>query len=160
MKAIFLDRDGVINDNSTHYYTYRKNDVVFVEGIFENLILLKEKGFEFFVVTNQGGIAKGIYSHEDVIKVHDYIQQEMNKYQININDFIFCPHHDSIESCDCRKPSPAMIEKLIIKYNIDPATSFFIGDSQRDMEAAKAASVTGILVESNQNMKPFIMDLI
>ena len=160
MKAVFLDRDGVIINNAIHYYIYRKKDVQFVDGIFENLQQLKNKGFSFFIVSNQGGIAKKQYSHQDVATVHQFLQQEFSKYDITFLDIYYCPHHDSIEPCLCRKPSSLMIEKLIAKYKIDPKSSYLIGDSQTDIQAAQSAGIQGIQINANKNMKPFIHKLL
>ncbi len=160
MKAIFLDRDGVIVNNSQHYYIYKKEDVEFVDGVFENLISLRNAGYEFFIVTNQGGIAKKQYTMDDVNKVHHYIANELEKSGIIIRDIMVCPHHESVEKCLCRKPSPLMIEKLIALYQIDPKQSFFIGDSDTDIQAAKAAGVKGIKIEGNKNMRTFINEIL
>lgn len=156
MKAIFLDRDGVIINNANHYYIYKVEDVEFVDGIFENLKQLQAKGYDFFVVSNQGGIAKKEYTKEDVQAVHQYIVDEMAKHGIYFRDIYFCPHHDTIEACLCRKPSPLMIEKLIAKYHVNVEQSYLIGDNITDIQAAEAAGVRGIKIEANKNMQPFI----
>ncbi len=160
MKTAFLDRDGVITNNSNHYYVYRIEDITFVDGVIENLVLLKNAGYQFFMVTNQGGIAKKEYSMEDVEKVHDFIQEKLLEVGVEIRDIAVCPHHHTIEKCLCRKPSPLMIEKLIARYRIDKIQSVFIGDSETDMQAAKAAGIRGIKVEGNKNMFPYISKLI
>jgi len=160
MKAVFLDRDGVLIDNSRHYYIFRVEDVSFVEGIFENLILLQDRGFHFFVVTNQGGIAKKEYTKKDVERLHAHLANEFQRQGITITDWVYCPHHDTVEKCLCRKPSPLMIEKMISKYAIDKRSSFLIGDSKRDIIAAEKAGVEGILIPSNQNMRPYIKQIL
>ena len=160
MKAILLDRDGVIIDNSSHYYIFQTKDVNFIDGIFDNLKQLKEKGYVFFVVTNQGGIAKKQYGKSDVDQVHSFIQDEFSKHAIEIKEFAYCPHHDSIEKCFCRKPSSLMIERLIAKYRINRAESFLIGDSISDIEAANGAGIKGILIPPNQNLKPALAEII
>ena len=160
MKAVFLDRDGVIINNANHYYIHKVQDVRFVEGIFENLQLLKECGFEFFIVSNQGGIAKKEYTKKDVTTVHKFVQDEFEKHDIFFRDICFCPHHDSIEKCLCRKPSSLMIEKLLAKYAIDPKQSYLIGDNKTDIQAAESAGVKGIKIDANRNMKPFINELL
>lgn len=160
MKAIFLDRDGVIINNSSHYYIFKIEDVEFIDGIFDNLKQLKGKGYVFFVVTNQGGISKNQYKKKDVDQVHRFIHDEFKKHDIEILDFAYCPHHESNEKCFCRKPSSLMIEKLIAKYKIDRTISFLIGDSIRDIEAANGAGIRGILIPSNQNLHPVIAEII
>ena len=160
MKAIFLDRDGVIINNSCHYYIYKINDIEFVDGIFKNLQLLKKQGFELFIVSNQGGVAKKEYTKEDVQTVHQFMKNEFQKHNVTFRDIYYCPHHDSVEPCLCRKPSPLMIEKLMAKYEIDPSLSYLIGDSDTDIQAAQSAGIKGIKIEANKNMTPFIHDLL
>lgn len=155
-KAVFLDRDGVIINNSNHYYIWKQEQLEFVEGIFENLKKLYQQGFQLFIVSNQGGISRGLYSKEDILKLHDNLIQTFRENQIEITDILFCPHHPEIEKCICRKPDSLMIEKLTARYDINKNESFMIGDSQSDMEAARKAGIQGIRIVSNQNMYPFI----
>lgn len=159
MKAAFLDRDGVIINNSRHYYIHKMEDVNLVDGIFENLKLLQEKGFALFIVSNQGGIAKGEYAKEDIELLHQSLLTEFSAKGISIVDVAFCPHHDKIEKCFCRKPNSVMLEKLIAKYKIDREQSVFLGDSETDMQAAVKVGLKGILITANQSMRPFIEEL-
>ncbi|MBV6484750.1 MAG: D-glycero-alpha-D-manno-heptose-1,7-bisphosphate 7-phosphatase [Flavobacteriales bacterium] len=158
-KIIFLDRDGVINIERGDY-TFRLEDFVFVDGLFSALSLLKNKGFEFIVITNQGGISKGIYTHDAVNKLNKLIKKEFEKHQLNILDIYYCPHHSDIEKCICRKPNSLLIEKAIAKYNIDTTNSFFIGDSDRDIEAAHKVGVKGIKVNKNSNLNVYLNQII
>lgn len=159
IKAVFLDRDGVVIDNSSHYYIFRLEDMVLVEGIAANLKTIQNKGYRLFLVTNQGGVAKGLYSMDDVAKVHDEMRNQLAKRGVEIDEIAVCPHHDSIEKCLCRKPEPLLIEKLIAKYKIDAARSFFIGDSDSDIIAAERAGIRGIKIIANQSMDSFIGEL-
>ena len=159
-KAIFLDRDGVLIDNRRHYYIWKSDQMKFVDGVFKNLQLLQENGFQLFIVSNQGGISRGLYSKEDILKLHDELIQTFRKNNITITDILFCPHHSDNEKCLCRKPEPLMIEKLIAKYGIDPSESVMIGDSDPDMQAAARAGIRGVKITANQNMLPFISRLI
>ncbi len=159
-KAIFLDRDGVIVNNARHYYIWQASQLEYIDGIFANLNHLQSAGYKLFVVSNQGGIAKGIYTEKDIMALHQLIAYDFAKVGITITDFAFCPHHDQISKCLCRKPGSIMIEKLMAKYDIDPAISWFIGDSETDMQAAQAAGLKGIQITANQNMYPFIEKLI
>ena len=151
-KAIFLDRDGVINDNSNHYYVYKVEDFKINKGIVESLKKFYEEGYILVLITNQGGVAKGIYTEDDVNNVHNYFKKELAKYDIEIAGVYFCPHHDSIAKCNCRKPSPYMINKAAEDLDIDKSNSYLIGDSPRDIEAAEAAGVRGIKIERNENI--------
>ena len=95
VKAIFLDRDGVINDG-TLYYTYRKEDFKFNRGIFTGLRMLRDAGFIFIVITNQAGVAKGIYTEKDVENLHAYMCDELKKRGIEIAAVYYCPHYPEI----------------------------------------------------------------
>jgi D,D-heptose 1,7-bisphosphate phosphatase len=150
-KAVFLDRDGVIN-NGDLYYTYKVQDFIFIPDIFEALYLLQEKGFLLFVITNQGGISKGVYTHEDVRLVHQYMLDSFKKKNIDIQEVYYCPHHDSIEKCICRKPDSGNIEKAIARFNIDISQSYMIGDSERDILAGKKAGLKTFKIEKNDSI--------
>ena len=89
-KALFIDRDGVINSDEGHYYIYRVEDFKINEGIIEGLRNIQDAGFQIIVVTNQGGVAKGEYTEEDVNKVHTFFLSEMSKNNISIKDIYYC----------------------------------------------------------------------
>ncbi len=150
-KAIFFDRDGVINDNS-RYYTYKTEDVVFNDGIFEALKLFQDNDYLIFIVTNQSGIAKCVYTHNDVLEVHRFMSAEFKKRNITITNFYYCPHYPEQSKCICRKPDSLLLEKAIARYKIDKNCAHFIGDMETDMLAAKKAGVKGHLIESNSNI--------
>lgn len=158
-KVIFLDRDGVINIERGDY-TFRLEDFVFVDGLFAALAFLKNHGFEFIIVTNQGGISKGIYNHDSVIVLNKLIETEFKKHQLNVLDIYYCPHHSDIEKCICRKPNSLLLEKAIAKYNIDTTKSFFIGDSDRDIDAAHKVGVKGIKVNKNSDLNVYLNQII
>jgi len=151
-KAVFLDRDGVINDNSKDYYIYLPDAFIINPDVIESILLLKNKGYKLFIVSNQGGISKGLYSKRDVEIVHEKMLGIFDSYGIVINEIYFCPHHDSVENCICRKPDSGLIEKLIARYDIDKDKSYFIGDSDRDSLAANKAGLHAIKIESNTSI--------
>jgi len=151
-KAVFLDRDGVLVDNSEHYYIWETDQLTLVGGVIENLKFLSQKGFQLFIVSNQGGISRGLYSKDDIQKLHTELVQIFRANLIEIVEIAFCPHHPEVEKCLCRKPDSLMIERLIAKYKIDKSDSYLIGDSQSDMDAAEKAGIQGIQIISNQNM--------
>lgn len=140
-KAVFVDRDGVINSDEGHYYVYRVEDFTINPGIFEGFKLLRDAGFELVIVTNQGGVAKGIYSMDDVDKVHGHLKSQLAGHGVTLTDIYVCPHHEAMMACDCRKPSPKMILDACQKHGIDPSASYLIGDSARDIEAGQAAGL-------------------
>lgn len=154
-KALFLDRDGVINSDVGHYYIYKTDDFIINEGIISSLKKISEAGYLLFIVTNQGGVAKGIYTENDVNKVHKYLLSKLEKENIQIERIYFCPHHDSIAKCECRKPSPYFIKQAISEFNIDRNKSYMIGDSHRDIQAAEGAGIKGIKIDSNENISPY-----
>ncbi len=148
-KALFIDRDGTINNDEGKYYIYKVEDFVFNDGVFELIRKYQSEGYMIIIISNQGGIAKGIYSHLDVKKVHKYMLEEFKKEGITVDEIYYCPHHSGITKCLCRKPAPLMIEKAIARFGIDPAQSYFVGDSERDMQAAERAGVKGIHIKAN-----------
>ncbi len=159
-KAVFLDRDGVINKEIGDY-VYKIEDFKFNTGLFTALRLLQEYDYKLIIVTNQGGIDKGIYTHDDVNELHNFMLKKMLEEGIKIDDVYFCPHHHTITACLCRKPNSMMIEKAIAKYNIDVSQSFLIGDNERDILAGTKSGVKGVLIEANTNILPIVkMDIL
>ena len=159
-KAIFLDRDGVLVDNSEHYYIWKSDQLKLVNGTIENLKLLIQKGFQLFIISNQGGISRGLCTKDDILKLHSEMIQILKANNIEITQIAFCPHHPDIEKCLCRKPDSLMIEKLMAKYKISKTDSYLIGDSKSDMDAAEKAGICGIQITPNQNMVPYISSII
>lgn len=148
-KVIFLDRDGVINIEQNDY-TWQVDKFQFTKSFFDAIKKLSKTGYDFIVITNQGGISKKIYNHFDVNAVHKYMVDRFLDNGIKILEVYYCPHHDEIEQCICRKPDSLMLEKAIARFNVDVSKSYFIGDSPRDMEAAKKVGVTPIKITTNQ----------
>ncbi len=150
-KAVFLDRDGVIN-REIGDYVFSENDFEVNDGVVEAIKLLKENDFLVIIITNQGGIAKGIFSEKDFWQVMKKLDRILYDGGVKIDEVYFCPHHPDVMSCLCRKPEPLMIEKAIARFNIDVQKSYMIGDSPRDVLAAEKVGVKGILIESNSNL--------
>lgn len=155
-KAVFLDRDGVINSDVGHYYIYKPEQFVLNNGVVEALKKWQEKGFIFIVISNQGGIARGTYTKNNVEEVHGKLIQLMHDNNIEIQDIYYCPHHNEFEKCLCRKPNSLMIEKAIARFDIDVAASFMVGDNHKDIDAAANAGVLGIKIESNQSLMTIV----
>ena len=154
-KAVFIDRDGVINNDEGHYYIHKVKDFKLNNGIIEGLKMLQEAGFKLFVITNQGGVAKGEYTEDDVERIHGHFLQMMFDNDIRITDIYYCPHHDTVEDCDCRKPKPGMILQAIDEHQIDKENSFLIGDSERDIQAGETAGLKQcFLIEKNSSILP------
>jgi D-glycero-D-manno-heptose 1,7-bisphosphate phosphatase len=139
-KALFLDRDGVVNIEKN--YTYRIEDFEFIPAIFEIAKTYEEQGFLIFVITNQAGIARNFYTAKDVRILHEWMVEEFRQRGIKITEVYFCPHHpDFTGDCECRKPHPGMILEAISKYDIDPAESVLIGDKKSDIDAGLNAGI-------------------
>lgn len=150
-KAIFLDRDGVVNEERGEY-TWKKGDFRILPDVVEALKRWKEKGYLLIIITNQGGIARGIYSLKEFYSINDFMLEELAKNGISIDDWFFCPHYTESGNCLCRKPESLLLEKAAAKHNIDLKNSFFIGDNDRDVAAGKKAGVKTIKVAANSSL--------
>jgi len=153
-KCVFLDRDGVLNVDRTDY-VYRVEDFIIPDGVVEGLRLLKDAGYLLIVVTNQAGIAKGLYSREDVLRCHQYLQDRCGHL---IDALYYCPHHPEYTSRSLmRKPDSLMLEKAIAKYNIDVHRSWMIGDALRDVQAGRRVGVRTVHI-THQLPEPPLAD--
>ncbi len=146
-KCVFLDRDGVINKDYVDY-TYTVERFEILEGVIPSLQRLKEKGYLLIVITNQSGIAKGIYDHDDVFKCHDYFDKESGHI---IDAYYYSPYHQSTTESLSRKPGSLLFEKAIAKFDIDVHQSFMIGDRERDIIPAVHLQIPTILIEEHPN---------
>jgi D-glycero-D-manno-heptose 1,7-bisphosphate phosphatase len=144
-KAIFLDRDGVINIDKS--YVCKIEDFEFVEGIFEVLHYFRKLGFLLIVITNQSGIGRGYYTSEDFEKLTAWKLKELEKEGIFIDEVYHCPH-DPDSGCGCRKPSPDMFLKAKEKFNIDMQASWMIGDKKSDIYAGYNAGIKDTILIS------------
>lgn len=151
-KAIFLDRDGVLNEEIGNYVCSIEEFTI-LPGVAGALKAFTEKGYRLIIITNQGGLAKKLYTLSELDRMHEYLRSEMERSGVYFDEIYYCPHHpDYNGKCLCRKPGSVMVEKALARFDIDPARSYFIGDRDRDVQAAEAAGVKGILVESNANL--------
>ena len=137
-KAVFLDRDGVINVD--RQYVAKIEDFTFRKGIFKLLRYLQEAGYLLIVVTNQSGIGRGYYTREDFEKLTAWKLEQLAKRGIRIEQVCFCPHAPEWE-CDCRKPSPKMVLEAAKRHDIDLSASWMVGDKKSDIDAGKNAGV-------------------
>jgi D-glycero-D-manno-heptose 1,7-bisphosphate phosphatase len=141
-KAIFLDRDGVLNKDQGKY-TYKLEEFELIEGVPEALKLLKEQGYKLIVITNQAGISKGLYSIEQMNLCHNKLHSITNSI---IDAIYFSPYHPDQTNSLSRKPGSLMFERAIAKFNIDPSSSWMVGDKERDLIPAKKFQIKTILV--------------
>ncbi len=157
-KAIFLDRDGVINFDPGHY-TWNREDFRFLPGAIEFCQWAASEGFLLIIITNQAGIERGIYTHQDVVVLMAWLVDFLAKKGVPITDYYYSPHYDAIGRSLDRKPGSLMVEKAIAKYEISKEYSYFIGDREKDMLAASGAGVKGIKVETNEGLAHLINNL-
>lgn len=156
IKAVFLDRDGVINDSEVPYYITKPEDFRLNNGITEALKTLSDMGFQFIIISNQSGISKKIYSKTDCDRVHEKLIKIMSGYGITFSEIYYCPHHPEIENCLCRKPQTLMFEKAIARFDIDPSKSWMIGDSKKDITGAENAGLKTIFIKPNEDIRKYI----
>jgi D-glycero-D-manno-heptose 1,7-bisphosphate phosphatase len=154
-KAVFLDRDGVVNIERGEY-TWKIEDFKLTVGLVNFLKALQEKGFLTIIISNQGCIGKGVCSREDVEKAHHYMNNELKKSNIELTDLYYCPHHPNSGKCLCRKPESLMLEKAIARYQVDLSKSYFIGDTERDMQAGDRVGLKTIKVNSNDDLTNYL----
>ncbi len=139
-KALFLDRDGVINIEKS--YLFKIEDFEFIDGIMDLCKYYIENNYSIFVVTNQSGIAREYYSEEDFKKLTLWMISEFLKHGIEIKKVYHCPHHPSISGkCSCRKPQAGMLLQAKEEFGLDMKNSIIIGDKERDIEAGLNAGL-------------------
>ncbi|MDZ4797046.1 MAG: D-glycero-beta-D-manno-heptose-7-phosphate kinase [Bryobacteraceae bacterium] len=147
--AIFFDRDGVLNVDAG--YLFRSDEVRWVPGAMAAVRRANDLGFLTVVVTNQSGVARGLYTEAEIVALHGWMQAQLGEAGAHIDAFYYCPHHPQGSEqayrvdCDCRKPLPGMLLRAARELDIDLTASILIGDSPRDITAAEAAGATGYL---------------
>ena len=148
-RAVFLDRDGTINEDTGDLYTVEK--LKFIPDAIESLLILQKK-FLLFIVTNQAGIGKGNFTKKDFLKFNEEYLDILGKKGVRIQEVYCCPH-TSEENCICRKPKTYFIEKAVKKYKLDRKESFVIGDHPSDVEMGHRAQMTGIFLLTGHGRK-------
>ncbi len=143
--CIFLDRDGVINRDRVNY-AYRLEDFEILPRVPEALQRLKQAGYLLVIVTNQSGIAKGIYTREQMQTCHNHLNEVTNHI---IDHIYYAPYHPSVSESLTRKPDSLMFERAIGKFRIDTAPSWMIGDKERDLIPARKLGIPGILIDES-----------
>jgi D-glycero-D-manno-heptose 1,7-bisphosphate phosphatase len=151
-RAIFLDRDGTLNEDPGYLGDPEK--LVLLPGVGESLSILKNNyKFKLIVVSNQSGIARGLITDEEVIAVNKELNNKLSSFNVEIDAFYYCPYHpefDSENESDCRKPSPKMILDSANDNSIDLSLSYMIGDTKTDIETGINAGVKTILVKTGK----------
>lgn len=142
-KAIFLDRDGVLNVDKG--YVYKREDWEWLPGSLEALRIFRQKGYSLIVVSNQSGIGRGFYTMTELLDLEDFLNRELEKNGLKIDAWYYCPHLPD-DNCNCRKPEPGLLRLAISEHAIDSGRSWLFGDRLRDVQAGiRAGCKTGLV---------------
>ncbi|MBD3260474.1 MAG: D-glycero-beta-D-manno-heptose 1,7-bisphosphate 7-phosphatase [Candidatus Altiarchaeales archaeon] len=144
--AVFLDRDGTINKQVRGYLT-RVDEFEFAEDALQSLKKLKDSGFLLVVVTNQSAVGRGLISEKHLKEINTYMRSELQVRGVLLDGIYSCPHTPQ-QKCSCRKPEIGLIKKAERELNIDPATSFMVGDKTTDIKCGQNANLTTILLKT------------
>ncbi|MDF7807013.1 HAD family hydrolase [Pontiellaceae bacterium B12219] len=143
--CIFFDRDGIVNASPGPDYVERWEDFHLLPGFVASLKTVTAKGYPAVIVTNQQGVAKGLYSEADLNDMHHKMRAQLREQGVDVLDVFQCTHFAS-DNCDCRKPKPGMIFQALEKHDLVRSGSWMIGDSEKDVEAGQAAGCRTIRV--------------
>ncbi|MGR9632797.1 D-glycero-alpha-D-manno-heptose-1,7-bisphosphate 7-phosphatase [Bacillus cereus] len=151
-KAIFLDRDGVINQVLTERVKFvnKPEDIYLLPGVADAIAIFNRKGYMVLVTTNQGGVGLGYMTQEELLEIHKHMQEKLINENADalIHEFVACIHRPKDE-CSCRKPEAGMLLQLAQKYDIDLANSYMIGDQETDISAGKKAGTKTIRIAND-----------
>ena len=147
--AILLDRDGVINHDPGDYTTCLEEFHI-LPTVMDTLKAWFDAGFKLVIITNQGGIAKGKYTHDDVGVIHAHLRAEAAAMGFHFADILYSPHHPDFGASLSRKPGSLMVERALARHQLDPSRCWMFGDKARDITCAMGAGVgKGVLIEPN-----------
>lgn len=149
-KAVFLDRDGVINVKRDDYVK-NISEFVLLKDVPEAIRLLNDKKFLVIIITNQSAVNRNLLSHDGLAKIHDAMKVQLQKEKAFVDAIYYCPHRPD-ENCECRKPKAGLILRAIQEHSIMPSLSWFIGDSDTDMLAAKKVGLSAIRMPENGSL--------
>ena len=143
--CIFFDRDGIVNKSPGSGYVERWEDFHLMDGFVAALKIVSTKGYPAVIITNQQGVAKGLYSEADLNGMHEKMREQLRTEGVDVLDVFQCIHF-AADDCACRKPKPGMIFQALEKHDLDCSGSWMIGDSEKDIEAGQAADCRTIRV--------------
>ena len=150
-KAVFLDRDGVINKHRIDYVK-NVNEFVILPDVEKYLKLLVDNQFKLIIITNQSMVGRGLSTEKKLTDIHNKMQNIFKKYDFQIDKIYYCLHTPA-DNCSCRKPGSELFEKAIKEFNIDASTSWVIGDSESDIMAGEKIGCKTILIKTNSGLK-------
>lgn len=154
-RAIFLDRDGVINHPPTSgLYITSPDDLRLIDGVPKAIRSFREAGYLVIVVTNQSGIARGVLKQAALDEIHLRLRSLLRYADTDVDDILYCPHDDA-DRCPCRKPKPGMLLQAAERHGIDLASSWMVGDAIRDVEAGRAVGCTTVLIRMQAGPETF-----
>lgn len=161
--AAFFDRDGTLNVDKG--YTHKISDFVWIDGAIDAIKYLNKKNYHVIVITNQSGLARNYYTEDDLIKLHNFMNSELEKNSAFIDDFFYSPYHPDVNNekynnlKKLRKPDIGMLELAKSKWNFSDQDSFLIGDKKSDVQCAINYGIRGYLFNTN-NLFDFIKKII
>ena len=157
-KAVFFDRDGVINKERKDYVK-NVNELEIFPNVIEPIKKLQNSGFMIIVITNQSAINRGIITPRILDHIHSTIQEYFIQHGTKIDSFYYCPHRPD-ENCNCRKPKPGLLFKAQNDLHLDLQSSWLIGDNDTDIEAALAAGCKAIKLNSNNDLEFIVKQIL
>ena len=157
-KTIFLDRDGVINEEKKDYVKNLKEFKI-IDGSLQAIKLLKNNNFRVVIITNQSAINRGLLSVEKLNEIHDFLKSKLLELDTTLDAIYFCPHTPN-QNCMCRKPKPGLLQQAISELDINVKDSLMIGDSQTDIDAANTIGCKSILLNKNQNLLKVVKEFL
>lgn len=143
--CVFFDRDGIVNSSPGEGYVERREDFHILPEFVRCLRIVRARGYEAVIVTNQRGVALGLVPQAELQAMHDHLRQRLAREGLSVLDILVCPHDDK-DDCSCRKPKPGLILEAARRHDLDLARSWVIGDHERDVEAGRRAGCRTIRV--------------
>jgi len=159
LKAIFLDRDGVINKRTESGFVLKWDEFEFLPGVIEAIKLINKKNIPIYVISNQSCVGRGMVTLKEVQDINSRMLKELEKQGAHIDQVYFCPHHPD-NGCDCRKPKTGLFKQAAKEHKIDFVSSWFIGDSSTDEEAGKAMGCHTYLIKEGENIAKVIRGIL
>jgi len=145
-KAVFLDRDGVINKKREDYVKNSK-EFVLLNDVPQAIRLLNENQYLVILITNQSAINRGLISHKELKRIHELMKKQLEEHNCSIDAVYYCPHRPD-ENCNCRKPKTELLDKAIKDFGVDIKSSWFIGDDETDIQASKKIGIKFIKIKN------------